>query len=663
MNGTSDILDKINNLTSDESLILESFNKRIDRAQDSKNNAEEEKKSFEKNIKDIQKDIDDISKASELNERFANIDTFMPGLEKLGNSVNLLENLKSELKKIPERIEELESNIKELTDKVNDSTNVIKNAEDELSKLDMQLSDAKRYQENLIELIELAKTGNINKTRDEVIETLAHVGFEDSDAMAAAKIILFPEDDLIPYFENKDNAVETTVQNEEIVEEQEEENNEIDEVQENEEESFVEPVIEDAKIDDDSDTNDNSEIVLEDNDEDVKLSPVDVAPMRDFDKIKSILTDNGFDCSKFNEEDLDVNEELLKENVEFLKSKDLNIDFVYDYPSILGDNSLKNKYSLIIDKLGKTDDDIKLSPEILVSYSSDDIEKLIDVLNKNDINPKLIPLSMYLKGLQPLLRNYIELKENNIVLDDDQISKFAPVLSLNPVDFKKSLQILLDYHVNLKKSDGKIALMDLTLSPVELANRMDMIINVGEEDLLKYYPEVLVSNIVELVNRLLFLKRSEIPYKTVSHNKCVYQSFVLRQEVLDKVLEKKVELNEILDRDKTNSVAKKLLNNEELIDELDKINDNFELASNNYLDDYVSVLKTIKGKYKETENSYVISGISFSKNKVNRSINYLLSIFGDASKELVLLASLLHDSRLSEDNMNLVLDILNLKVK
>ena len=204
--------------------------------------------------------------------------------------------------------------------------------------------------------------------------------------------------------------------------------------------------------------------------------------------------------------------------------------------------------------------------------------------------------------------------------------------------------------------------MNLAIKDSELANKMDMIINIGEEDLLKFYPEVLSGDVKELVNRLIFLKNSDIPYKTQSHNKVIYQSFVLHQDVLDKVLEKHVDLDEVLDKDETNAYLSSLINNEEVIKELDNVDDNFELISNTYIEDYKEVLKLIKGKYTETENAYVLDNYYFSKNKVNRDINYLTSVFTELSRETIIAASFLHDSRMAEEDMRNVLDILGIKV-
>ncbi|MBE6159308.1 MAG: hypothetical protein E7159_05745 [Firmicutes bacterium] len=658
MNSTKSILDRISNLISDDSKILEDFNKKIETSNTNKAKAEEEKKNFEEEITHVQNDIDDITKASEVSDRFSDLEAYMPGLEKVGKSVSLLNSLKEELDKIPEQIENLENKIKELTDESDNRSKVIKESEDELAKLDVDISDAKRYQENLIELIDLSKSGDINKTREEVVETLTHVGFTEKEAVAAAKVILFPEDDLIPYFERaaaKKEVVEETPVVEEVKEEQvEEENVTVDETPEEnvsleeitEEEIALEP--------------EGEEIVLDSVEDEVKLDPVDVVSSQDTSDIRSTIESLGFDQTRFNDEDLD-NTEVVKENLTLLSDKDINKEFIYSYPSIISDSNLKDKYDFIINTLNKTEEDIKLSPSILVSYTYDDLDKLVQVSKQTGIDPTLIPLSVFLKGLQSFFRNYIVLKENNITLENQDIAKFAAILAINPVDFKKSLQMLMDYKVSVKKNDGKVALSLLAINSVELANKMDMIINTGEEDLIKYYPECLATNVKELVDRILFLKKSEIPYKTVSHNKVVYQAFVLKQEVLDKVLEKKIELNEVLDKDETNNYVKELIQEDELFEELDKLEENFEMISNSFMEEHKNVLKSMKNKYKETDNSYVVGKYSFSKNKVNRIINYLLAIFNNISNDKILLTALLYDSRLSKEDMDNVAKTLNIK--
>ena len=348
----------------------------------------------------------------------------------------------------------------------------------------------------------------------------------------------------------------------------------------------------------------------------------------------------------------------------------MNLKNEQEFRELIARSKITTK-SLLINQVTKDDIepfDIKEGEHRLLSFKEKGLSKSRNKALANSVGDIAILCDddvIYVDNYEKIIKDAYEKNP-----DADIIAFY--IESLNPkrrirhlengyVDFKKSLQILLDYHLSLKKNDGKIALMDLAVKDVELANKMDMIINVGEEDLLKYYPEVLAGDVKELVNRLVFLKKSEIPYKTQSHNKVVYQSFVLRQEVLDKVLEKHVELNEVLDKTETNNVVKELIKDENLIDELDKMDDNFEMVSNSYMDDYKDIIKLVK--LNETENAYTIGDYYFSKNKVNRSINYLLSVFTEESNEQILLASLLHDSRLSNEDMQNVINMLGIKVK
>ena len=87
------------------------------------------------------------------------------------------------------------------------------------------------------------------------------------------------------------------------------------------------------------------------------------------------------------------------------------------------------------------------------------------------------------------------------------------------------------------------------------------------------------------------------------------------------------------------------------------------VVDNIYNDSYKDVINIIKGKYAETQNAYIIDEYYFSKNKVNREINYLINLYSDMDKDTIIIASLLHDSRLDNDDMENVIDKLGLKVK
>ena len=177
---------------------------------------------------------------------------------------------------------------------------------------------------------------------------------------------------------------------------------------------------------------------------------------------------------------------------------------------------------------------------------------------------------------------------------------------------------------------------------------MDLIISIGEEDLIKNYPEVLLDDPVSLANRVLFVKKSGIPYKNVSKNKVVYQPYVLKQEILNKVVERELDLHEL--NDINNDDIKKIINDDNIIRELnDDINSIDEKA--------YDIIKTIK--YDEKDNTISIGKYNFSKNKVLRNISKLLD--KNYSNEKIILASF--DSRLSQEEMNEIINILGIEVK
>ena len=108
----------------------------------------------------------------------------------------------------------------------------------------------------------------------------------------------------------------------------------------------------------------------------------------------------------------------------------------------------------------------------------------------------------YIKGLQPFLQNYAELINNGIDIDDNELAKLASILTINPVNLKMSIELVKKYGLTLKKNSGKYAIMCLAKNPIELAQEIDMVIDLDEIDVLKYCPEVLSEGVIDLVNRL-----------------------------------------------------------------------------------------------------------------------------------------------------------------
>lgn len=661
MRETDKLLARIKNLIGEDSTILKGFEDKIDKVSKDKVKWEETRKKIEKDITDIQSDIDSITKASELSDRFDNLDEYESGLKKLGGSLDYIKKIKEELDRIPVKIEELENKINDLNEKGTDAEKTIKEDEDELSKLDVDLSDAKRYQGNLVDLIDLACKGDINKTRDEVVETLKHVGFEEKDALATAKLILFPEDELIPYFNDSSKKDEVK---EEVVEDttNEEENDLFDNI---EEETTLEDTNEDEIV---LDNEEEEEEVVEDTEEVTEMPDVpfvDDIPYEDNSEVENtdtmdVISNTGLDVKKFSEEDINLlstgDSSVITKNVDFLLDKNISKEFIYKYPSILLDNEIEDKYNFIINNLGKEEEDIKINPLILISYTLSDFEKLESIASRSGVNAKDIPLMVYIKGLQAFLQNYMLLKNNDIDLDDNELAKVAAVLTIDPDNFKESIEAVKKYDLSLRKSNGKYAVMCLARPTVDLVKDMDLIIETGEYDILKYYPEVLNEDALGLVNRLVFIKKTGIPYKATAHGDVIYQSYVLSQDKLNKIVEKKLELHEVADRVEANDLVRDVIKNSDVIDYLDNMND-----LNNDSNDYEQVISSYKN-IEENENTYVIGGIVFSKNKVRRNINNLKSNYPDLDNNIIILASLFYDSRRNRDELNKVISQLGIRL-
>jgi hypothetical protein len=662
---TNTILDRINNLISKDSTILKGFDDKIAAATTKKESAAEEAKSFASESNEIQSDIDKIAKVSELSERFANLDAYLPGLKKLGESTTYIDKLNAELKRIPEQIEELENKIKELSDKKNTSEQVVKASEDELSKLDVDLSDAKRYQSNLIDLINLAKSGDINKTREEVQETLTHVGFKDEEAVKAAKIILFPEDDLIPYF-NKDKEVkevkeETPIDNAEPTEKEEKvsvavEPAEVTPLTETTEIN-PEPVVENVSLDDLEIDQNTPEIVPE-------VNEIAEPEVKEEDSTKDILEDLGLDASKFSEDDLKVlsntNSDIIKENVDFLIDKDITKDIIYQNINFITDAEIKAKYDYLINELNKTKDDIKVNPLILVSYSLNDFKKLVEVAKNTGINPADIALSIYLKGLQNYLQNYIALNGANIILDSNELAKFGIILTISPLEFSKVLQVVEAYHLTLKKNDGKVALMVLTKNAKDIYSKINLLIENNEFDIARFYPDALMNNVNKIINRLDFIKENHIPYKASAHGITVYQPYVFNDDTLEHIVEKKLDLHDKISLEENNSYLSKLVKDEELVTLLNEMAfDDAMLAKD--MDNYRDVINKYRDVIDEDDIKYSIANLSIAKNKININLNYLLNNKPDADLGEAMLVSAAINSHFSNAELDSLASTLKVK--
>ena len=198
-------LDRINNLISPDSVILSNINHGKKEEQTKKDVALKEVADLKANISSNDNIIADLNNES---KKFNNIfkNSKSEDFKTLNKELNInfdpdeIKNSISQL--LPEKIDKYNNYNKDLETKLAASKKNQSDAEDALSEFEVRLSEATSNQKKLIELIDLAKKGSVNVPRNEVIAILNAVGFEDEDARDTAKIIMFPEDGLISFFEN-----------------------------------------------------------------------------------------------------------------------------------------------------------------------------------------------------------------------------------------------------------------------------------------------------------------------------------------------------------------------------------------------------------------------------------------------------------------------------
>ena len=251
MKNNQSILKKIENLLKPESTILVDLHKKID-----DNTSTIAKK--EKSISDKKQKIANIeTEINGLNEENAVLLEAFNALKdkdlklitnvlKLNLDVN--KDLNKLINQLPLQIEIRNNDISDLQQAISEDEKKLDIAHSNITDLESKLNTALENQKNLNALIKDASGGSCTETRNEVIELLKNLEFNNDEAYAAAKLILFPEDELMPFFKNfkfeitqqlDDN--ETYVDLDNIVDALKEVNLDDDKTLENKKEVSIEP--------------------------------------------------------------------------------------------------------------------------------------------------------------------------------------------------------------------------------------------------------------------------------------------------------------------------------------------------------------------------------------------------------------------------------------
>lgn len=205
MKNNQSILKKIENLLKPESTILVDLHKKID-----DNTSTVAKK--EKSISDKKQKIANIeTEINGLNEENAVLLEAFNALKdkdlklitnvlKLNLDVN--KDLNKLINQLPLQIEIRNNDISDLQQAISEDEKKLDIAHSNITDLESKLNTALENQKNLNALIKDASGGSCTETRNEVIELLKNLEFNNDEAYAAAKLIMFPEDELMPFFKN-----------------------------------------------------------------------------------------------------------------------------------------------------------------------------------------------------------------------------------------------------------------------------------------------------------------------------------------------------------------------------------------------------------------------------------------------------------------------------
>ena len=721
MKNNQSILKKIENLLKPESTILVDLHKKID---DNTNTALKKEKSIStknQKITNIKSEIDDLNKEKDiLLEAFNSLkDTDLKLITSvLKLNIDVDKDLNKLTNQLPLQIEIRNNDINDLESAIKDDEEKLVLANNNVNIYQEKLDEALENQKVLSDLIKEASSGSCIRTRNEVIEILKNLDFSKDEAYAAAKLIMFPEDELMPYFKNfkfdadvlDDN--ETYVDLDNIVEALKEvdldENNEtkkesLEEVKETDTKTEDEkPVLEDDNDGffssfgpDMFDFNDDikeKEIVEEEPDdkacddtkqneekeEDYQKKLEDETPIS-FEELKNLFEDDTETKEEIKEaESKDSEEGIISfdelqskmndifgslntsssdiENTKEIKDEEANEKEIVENndENLVEDANFDTE---VLEKLKKSDSDIALIKPF--DTSKIDYDSIKELANDRNIELTNIPLVAYKNGVENYLDNVVSLHEFGYKPSDVELQKNGAVLSLvSNEDINKNLKALEDYKIDLKMPNGHIAFNPLTLEPTELVRRIDLILENNQSDLLTYDVNALSLDVLSILKRILFCNEYNIPYTEEENNVLKYNSYVFRQDILEELVEKEVPIDK--DINKLTSDLSKVVDSK-LIDILDtNLNDifNIKLSDAGKFDEYTRLEQKLESICVCKGNTYIIDGLSFSYQNTKRNLITLINNTTDEADKDILIASLFYNSTKSIEDAKNVLESL-----
>lgn len=352
------LLDKLYNLRGEDSVILTQMEEERSAAEETKLRTSKEKELLQEKISRLASEESSLKEQGErLSSVLANINEadYQLVIERLGLDFNP-EFLKSKLdEKLPETINSVVTEASKAEEELRNVEGEMNDAITKIEELGIRKDAALALQEKLNEYFELALNGNISITRDEITSLLEKFGFTEEEQREAAKILMFPEDALYEYDKEQKGG------------------------------KSISEVIQEAKEFSSEPVSSNLENII---------SSVDIK-----DEIKSTMEEVGLDYLDYTSSDLDkiavsFDKEVMKNNVEYAKTVNLELDVFADNVSLLTDKELISKIEKLF-SLEKTTLDIYLNPSVLTKYNYDELVHAIELLAESGLDPKKVPLMAY----------------------------------------------------------------------------------------------------------------------------------------------------------------------------------------------------------------------------------------------------------------------------
>ena len=594
-----ELLSRLYNLLSDESIRLTDYKKTKNNALEAKDIAIKEMEELTENIAVAEKLLEDLNlQGWDLNEYLSGVvrQRFATVLDILKLSFEP-EEIRGKLEDgLPREIEKCEKDIENYKERLSMAQKDEKEAERIIVEVDKESEIEYKNQELLKEKIELALKGDLDEPRSKLEEFFALFDFNVSERIYLSKALSYPEDSLIPFDES------TKVR---------EGKNIVDilaDAKRNapEEETFIEPILEEpvhtvaSLIEPKEITEEEVRFNLDDFG--LSIAEFELFHADGIDEIMTYLTEN-FD------------EKTITDNLAYTRGKNISDKIYYKEPKLLLDKDLISKIDLFLEVFLKRPKDIELSPLSLVNNTLEELKEVVKTCPTFGIS--VIELPLYLFAHKDKLKNYLDnfkfLRDlNNGYNLDFLIATNACLLCVNTLEQTKKIdEVLTAYGIDKKRVPLKV----FAESPAKVADLFDTLIETNIQSELINNPELLNKSVASILSKI-FKDFKDIQPEIDTNNKMV-RSYSRSNEAVD-----------YLDSAYNDNRVTYTLNN------------NAELGFN-----------------EENPDAYNIEGILVSKRKLQRNMSLLLEVkdkFNLTDNQIKFISALYNSCKKEEDIVKLV---------